>query len=76
MLKKRANVEKTGGLAPGSSQETTHSYSESEVIAFADWINSQLKNDETLFKCGYLPIDVTPKSKDLFKKTNDGVLLW
>jgi plastin-1 len=51
--------------------ETTHSFSEEETEAFADYINSVLKNDRDIGS--RLPIN--PKDMSLFASVKDGLLL-
>ncbi|XP_031572293.1 plastin-2-like [Actinia tenebrosa] len=74
MLTKK-NVEHIGGISEGSAEGTTHSFSEAETAAFADWINSQLAEDAELKDGGYIPIDSSNNYKELFQKVRDGVLL-
>ncbi|XP_066267735.1 plastin-2-like [Branchiostoma lanceolatum] len=54
-----------------SEEGTTDSYSEEEKTAFADWINSNLANDEDCKP--YLDIDVN--TDELWTKIQDGILL-
>ena len=72
----KKNVEHIGGICEGSAEGTTHSFSEAETAAFADWINSQLAEDAELKDGGYIPIDSCNNYKELFQKVRDGVLLW
>lgn len=75
MLSKRERVVAHGGTSVGSADGTTHSYAEAENVAFIDWINSALKDDEEAAR-KYLPVKVDNKGADLFQKCKDGVLLW
>jgi len=73
-LSKR-EVEHIGGTSEGSAEGTTHSYSEAETAAFADWINTQLGDDDELKSDGKIPIDSTDNYRQLFQKVKDGILL-
>ncbi|CAH1245696.1 PLS3 [Branchiostoma lanceolatum] len=64
-------IVKKGGMSAVSEEGTTHSYSEEEKTAFADWINSNLADDEDCKP--YLDIDVN--SDELWTKIQDGILL-
>lgn len=61
-----------GGLSEGSAEGTQHSFSEEEKLAFVDWINFQLENDQDLAKT--LPI--AEEGDALFKSMYDGLVLW
>ncbi|KXJ09695.1 Plastin-1 [Exaiptasia diaphana] len=74
MLTKR-KVEHTGGTSHVSAQGTTHSFSKSEAVGFADWMNIHLAGDEDLKKHGYIPLDISSDSGALLRKVKDGVLL-
>ncbi|XP_033113256.1 plastin-3-like [Anneissia japonica] len=70
---KVAISKKSGIVSKGGTSDVegiTHSFSEEEKVAFVDYINSQLKNDEMLES--YLPIN--EKDDDLFSKVQDGIL--
>uniref|UniRef100_A0A2I9LPF2 Plastin-2 n=1 Tax=Centruroides hentzi TaxID=88313 RepID=A0A2I9LPF2_9SCOR len=71
MVTKRENVETLGGMSEASSEGTTHSVRHEEQVAFSDWINSNLKNDQDLKHL--LPIDI--EGKLLYDKVKDGILL-
>lgn len=72
VTKKVEKMVKLGGTSAVSTEGTTHSFSEDETVAFADWINYSLGDDPELQYL--LPID-TSNMKDLFAKVHDGVLL-
>jgi len=55
----------------GASSWSTHTYSLEEREAFADWINTRLKDDPDCKNL--LPITVDDES--LFEKVSDGILL-
>lgn len=69
MVKERTGVNVLG-TASATVDGTKHSYSDSEQIAFAGWINSQLAEDPDCTK--HLPIN---GSEELFLKLRDGVIL-
>lgn len=52
--------------------DAQHSYTEEECVSFSGHINHVLGGDENCAR--YLPLD--PYSDDLFRKLEDGVLLW
>jgi len=67
---KNANITSSLGTTEASADGTTHTSSEAEVIAFTDWINTQLKTDADCQK--YLPL-----TKDnMFEGLKDGIILW
>lgn len=55
----------------GATDSTTHSFSDEEKVAFADYINNALKNDKDIGN--RLPIPTNDMS--LFKAVNDGLVL-
>ncbi|XP_043983122.1 plastin-3-like [Gambusia affinis] len=70
-LSKKEGVVAIKGTSELSSEGTTHSISEQERFAFANYINSSLEKD---LDCKHvLPID--PNTGHLFKAVADGVLL-
>jgi len=72
LIRRREQLEISGGTSESSAAGTRHSYSEGERVAFVDWIKTSLKDDEE-FKT-YLPIDST--SQEIFTKIKDGIILW
>ena len=72
VVKKVEKVTKMGGTSDISAADTTHSFSEDETIAFADWINYALRDDPDVKD--KLPID-TSSTTALFDAVKDGVLL-
>ena len=49
---------------------TTHTASEAEIVAFTDWINTQLKTDK---ECSaYLPFN----KQNIIEGLKDGIVLW
>ncbi|KAG1652916.1 Plastin-1 [Nymphon striatum] len=71
MVSKRENVTTIGGMSDASSEGTTHSVRQSEQVAFAEWLNSNLFSDPDLK--GILPIN--PEKQDLYEKVKNGILL-
>ncbi|KAK3753038.1 hypothetical protein QZH41_014994 [Actinostola sp. cb2023] len=71
----KVEVEHIGGTSEGSAEGTTHSFSEGETAAFADWVNTQLAEDDELKSGGYIPIDSSNNYKQMFEKVKDGILL-
>ncbi|XP_070712280.1 plastin-2-like, partial [Pempheris klunzingeri] len=74
--KLRQNIKERAGIAvldthEKSAEGTKHSVLESDIVAFAIYINNMLKNDPVVNKT-YLPIE--KNSTDLFEKVSDGVL--
>jgi len=63
-----ANITKVGG----ATDSTTHSFSDEEKVAFADYINAALKKDADIGKT-HLPINTEDMS--LFTKVGDGLVL-
>jgi len=63
----KAQIHQVGG----ATDSTTHSFSDEEKVAFADYINNALKKDADL--AGKLPINTTDMS--LFTAVGDGILL-
>jgi len=55
----------------GATDATTHSYSDEEKVAFADYINNALKKDPDC--APKLPININDMS--LFAAVHDGILL-
>ena len=75
LVKTKSALKVHGGMSEQSAEGTTHSFSDSERIAFCDWINSSLAEDKELHDFGILPIN--PDSDDeLFKRVQNGILLW
>lgn len=72
LIKKKDQIESSGGMSESSAEGTKHSYSDAERVAFADWMNTALKDDAEAK--AYLPID--PSTQDIFTKIQDGILLW
>ena len=72
LIRRREQLEVSGGTSESSAAGTRHSYFEGERVAFVDWIKTALKDDEE-FKT-YLPIDST--SQEIFTKIKDGIILW
>jgi len=62
------NVHKVGG----ATDSTTHSFSDEEKVAFADYINNALKKDADIGKT-HLPINTEDMS--LFSAVKDGLVL-
>ncbi|XP_015761082.1 PREDICTED: plastin-3-like [Acropora digitifera] len=71
LLKKKEQLDVSGGTSESSAEGTIHSYSEAERVAFVDWMNSALKEDVEARV--YLPIN--PATSDVFEKIKDGILL-
>lgn len=71
LIRRREQLEISGGTSESSAEGTRHSYSEGERVGFVDWIKTSLKDDEE-FKT-YLPIDST--SQEIFIKIKDGIIL-
>ncbi|XP_015245083.1 PREDICTED: plastin-3-like [Cyprinodon variegatus] len=70
-LSKKEGVVAIKGTSEISSEGTQHSISEQERFAFANYINSALKEDPD---CKHiLPID--PNTSHLFKAVSDGIIL-
>ncbi|XP_035665740.1 plastin-2-like isoform X2 [Branchiostoma floridae] len=67
----KQGIVKKGGMSGVSVEGTTHSYSEEEKTAFADWISSNLADDADCKP--YLDIDVN--TDELWTKIQDGILL-
>ena len=72
LIKKKEQIESSGGTSESSAEGTKHSYSDAERVAFADWINTALQDDQEAK--AYLPID--PATQDIFTKIQDGIILW
>lgn len=70
-ITKRENLETLGGMSTASSEGTTHSVRLEEQLAFSDWINSNLGNDDDLKHL--LPID--PEGRKLYDMVKDGIML-
>ncbi|KAF3693560.1 Plastin-3 T-plastin [Channa argus] len=70
-LNKKEGIVAIGGTSEISSEGTQHSISEQERFAFANYINTTLKNDPDLKHV--LPIN--PSTEALFKAVADGILL-
>lgn len=71
LIKKREQLDVSGGTSESSAEGTKHSYSEAERVAFVDWINTALKDDREAQV--YLPIN--PATSDVFEKIKDGIIL-
>ncbi|CAB4009606.1 plastin-3-like [Paramuricea clavata] len=70
----KENVKVQGGVSQSSAEGTTHSLTDSERIAFCDWVNSSLEEDKDLNELRLLPVDPNSET-DLFKKVENGILL-
>jgi plastin-3 len=70
-ISKRENVEQLGGTSEASCEGTTHSVRHEEVLAFSDWINSNLTNDKDVQHL--LPL--SSDGKELYEKITDGILI-
>ncbi|KNC81265.1 hypothetical protein SARC_06396 [Sphaeroforma arctica JP610] len=66
-------VEQFGGTTKASASGTTHSATEDEKVAFVDWINYSLGEDEDLKKSGVVP--VSQDGDSLYTACHDGVLM-
>ncbi|KAL9978702.1 hypothetical protein ACROYT_G016251 [Oculina patagonica] len=71
LIKKKDQIESSGGTSESSAEGTKHSYSDAERVAFADWMNTALQDDPEAK--AYLPFD--PATQDIFTKIQDGILL-
>jgi plastin-3 len=71
----KENVKVQGGVSQSSAEGTTHSLTDSERMAFCDWINSSLEEDQDLNRLGLLPVDPNSET-DLFQKVQNGIILW
>jgi hypothetical protein len=71
----KENVKVQGGVSKSSAEGTTHSLTDSERIAFCDWMNSSLEEDKVLNELRLLPVDPNSET-DLFKRVENGILLW
>jgi plastin-3 len=71
----KENVKVQGGVSQSSAAGTTHSLTDSERMAFCDWINSSLEEDQDLNRLGLLPVDPNSET-DLFEKIQNGIILW
>ncbi|XP_038053356.1 plastin-2-like [Patiria miniata] len=70
-ISKKEGISALAGTSDTSAEGTTHSVAEAEKVAFANFINNKLKQEE---ECkAYLPIN--ENNDDIFKKINDGILL-
>ena len=72
---KRKMVQVYSGDSAQSAEGTTHSLTDSERIAFVEWINSSFEEDDELKSLGLLPVNPN-SSEDLFDKIKNGILLW
>ncbi|XP_028399600.1 plastin-2-like [Dendronephthya gigantea] len=70
----KENVKVQGGVSQSSAEGTTHSLTDSERIAFCDWINSSLEEDQDLNRLKLLPVDPNSDT-DLFNKIQNGIIL-
>ncbi|XP_071770322.1 plastin-3-like [Centroberyx gerrardi] len=70
-LNKKEGIVAIGGTSENTNEGTTHSMSEQERFAFANWINSSLEKDPDCQH--FLPID--PNTEALFTAVGDGILL-
>ena len=75
MVKKKELLQVYTSDTAQTAEGTTHSFSDSERIAFCDWINSSLAEDNELMHLQILPLDMNSDG-DLFKKVQNGILLW
>ena len=73
VVKRVENITKLGGTSEASAAETTHSFSEEETVAFADWINFSLADDADLKE--KLPIKLDNGAQALFAAVKDGIVL-
>ena len=58
-----------------SATGATHSFAESETVAFSEYINETLGGDKELAHLLPLPVDSLAASMELFDTLNDGVVL-
>ena len=72
LIKKRDRLESLGGTSKISTEGTKHSFIEAEKVAFVDWINTALQDDEEVK--AYLPLN--PETSDVFGKIKNGIILW
>jgi len=70
LVSKRADVTNFEGTSSASAAGTTHSFSTEELVAFSNWINRNLQDDEDCQK--YLMLN--PETRDLYQKCQDGIL--
>ncbi|KAM5164842.1 plastin-1 isoform 1-T2 [Mantella aurantiaca] len=70
-ITRRLGITAIGGTSAISSQGTQHSYSDEERVAFANWINKELKDDPD---CKHL-LPMNPSNNSLFTSLRDGILL-
>ncbi|KAL3321249.1 hypothetical protein Ciccas_000083 [Cichlidogyrus casuarinus] len=61
-----------GTASNSMHDDTLHSVTEEEQIAFSGWIARNLKRDSSCQK--YLPFDSS--GEDLYEKCKDGIILW
>ncbi|CAL1545073.1 unnamed protein product [Lymnaea stagnalis] len=67
----RQGVNTIGGTSQASVEGTTHTVKDSERVAFANWINSNLKED---VDCAPL-LPVNSENSELFEKCKTGIIL-
>lgn len=65
---KAKGLRKLSGSSAASSLDTSHSYSEEETFAFADWINYALADDADLKSKLPIPTDTPEGAEKLFEK--------
>ncbi|XP_053565991.1 plastin-1 [Bombina bombina] len=70
-INRRLGITALGGTSSISSQGTQHSYSDEEKVAFVNWINKALKDDQD---CAHL-VPMEPSNNSLFSSLRDGILL-
>lgn len=71
VVSRRDNITKHGGMSEASAEGTTHSVRMEEQLAFSDWINTNLGEDENLKHI--LPLRET--GTNLYDAVKDGILL-
>jgi len=71
LVSRRENLTTHGGMSQASAEGTTHSVRSEEQMAFSDWINTNLGQDEDLQHL--LPLD--HDGKNLYDAVKDGILL-
>merc|ERR1740137_405473 len=71
VVSKRDNIQTHGGMSEASAEGTTHSVRVEEQLAFSDWINTNLGEDDNLKHI--LPLDES--GRNLYEAVKDGILL-
>jgi len=71
VVSRKDNITKHGGMSEASAEGTTHSVRMEEQLAFSDWINTNLGEDENLKHI--LPLCET--GTNLYDAVKDGILL-